>query len=134
MKTTPLLLALLLATTLTACGKKETPKPATEAPQAAAPAPTPPPPMAAEGASAPTGGNTDAQALFASKCSACHGQTGEGVGGNPKLTGLTADQIKTKLMDYKAGKTVGPKTAIMAPMAKGLTDEQINALASYLGE
>jgi len=28
---------------------------------------------------------------------------------------------------------MGPKTAIMAPMAKSLTDEQIAALSQYLG-
>jgi cytochrome c553 len=134
MKISALLLSLLLATTLTACGKKEEPKTA-EAPPAAGPEVAPPMPMApSEGVAGSMANTNDAQGLFAAKCAGCHGKTGEGVGDNPKLVGLTSDQIKSKLMDYKAGKTLGPKTAIMASMAKGLSDEQINALASYLGE
>ena len=129
------LLALSALLLLAACGGKEeapAPEAATEpapmaAPEAAAPA--------AEMAEAPAaaGAGVDASTLYAGRCASCHGPLAEGANGNPSLAKLSRADIEAKLQGYRDGKTMGPKTAIMAPMAKSLSDEEIAALASYLG-
>ena len=141
MKSTPLFLSLALALTLAACGKEEPAKPAAEAPAASGDMAGPPMPMdpnqgvaghvAGEAADAGAMGGHD---LFAAKCASCHGDMGQGVADYPKLAGLTKADIKSRLTDYRAGKQMGTRTAIMAAMAKPLTDEQIASLAEYAGE
>ncbi len=128
------LLALTLLALLSACGGKEEPKAMPEQTTEAAPATAEAPAAETmiEGTPAP-GADVDAPALFASRCASCHGEMAEGKDGNPALDKLTSADIQTKLDAYRSGQTMGPKTAIMAPMAKSLTDEQIAALSSYLG-
>ena len=135
MKTTSALLPFVLALALTACGKKEEPAPAV-APAEAPPAPAAVPAQPAEAPPAPgaTGEMVDASALYASTCAKCHGELGEGVDDNPKLVGITKATVAAKLRDYRDGKPLGPKTLLMAPVAKNLSDAQIDALASYIGE
>jgi cytochrome c553 len=137
MKTNILLLSLVLSLGLAACGKKNEPESAAPSESAATPAApmeaSPAEPQATE-AAADAGGAVDAHALYAAKCASCHGATGEGLAGNPKLAGLSSTDIESRLKDYRDGKQLGPKTPIMAGMAKSLTDEQITSLASYLGE
>ena len=124
-----LIAGLVLALSLSACGKKE---------EAAAPAPAPeaqaPAPMAAPApeAAAPAAATFDAAATYKTSCASCHGPNGEGVASFPKLAGKTADEVKAKLADYKAGKTVGPQTAVMAPNASKLSDSDIDAMATYI--
>ena len=64
-------------------------------------------------------------------CIGCHGAGGEG-GVGPQLDGQTSENIVEKLNKYRAGEQVGPMTAMMAPMAASLTDEQIKELGDYL--
>lgn len=124
-----LLMSLVLALSLAACGKKEETAqpaaPAVEPAPATAPAPAP---EAAAPAAAP-----DAVAQFTSQCASCHGPAGQGQGAFPKLAGQTADAIKAKLVDYKAGKQVGPQSALMYPIAQKLSDQEIDALAAHIG-
>jgi cytochrome c553 len=136
MKTNILLLTLVLSLGLAACGKKNEPESAAPAESATTAAPMEAAPAAPESteAAAGAGGTVDAQSLYATKCASCHGATGQGVADNPKLAGLSGADIESRLKDYRDGKQRGPKTAIMAGMAKSLTDEQISSLASYLGE
>lgn len=118
----PLILAMVVAVGLVACGKKEETAAPELAPAATAPASAPavaPAPM-------------DAAAEFKTVCATCHGPNGEGVAAFPKLAGLSADVAKAKLTDYKAGKQVGPQTAIMAPIAAKLSDSDIGAMAQYV--
>lgn len=143
MKPTPLFLALLLSLTLAACGKDKPAEPVAEAPADTATMAGPPMPMdpsqgvaghteAAAGGDA--GAGVDGNALYTAKCVSCHGATGEGLAGNPKLVGLSKADIQSRLTSYRDGVKMGPQTAIMAAMAKPLTDAQIAALATYLGE
>ncbi len=84
------------------------------------------------GASAFAGGNVDAgKATFGSTCVGCHGANGEG-GVGPKLAGQSAKEIAEKLHEYKAGKQRGPMTSMMAPMAQGLSDQDIENIAAYI--
>ncbi len=122
----PIILVLATAVGLVACGKKEEATAPEQAPSAMAPAPeTTTAPEAAPAA-------MDAATEFKSVCASCHGPSGQGVASFPKLTGLTADDVKAKLMDYKAGKQMGPQTAVMAPIAAKLSDSDIDALSPYV--
>lgn len=70
------------------------------------------------------------QPLYAS-CVGCHGVKGEG-GVGPQLNAQSAENLEEKLIQYRAGETVGPMTAMMAPMAASLSDEDIKALSHYI--
>lgn len=139
MKPTPLYLSLILALTLTACGQDKPAEPAAVAPADTAPMAAPPMPMEpTQGVAGHVEGvvaaGVNGHDFYVAKCASCHGVNGEGLVGNPKLAGLSRTDIQSRLSDYRAGKKMGPKTVIMAAMAKQLTDAEIEALASYLGE
>lgn len=125
----PLVAALAL---LSACGDAgKEPVATPEAPVAVAP-PTATETAAMADAVASSVGD-DAYTLYKRSCIACHGETGEGVGDFPSLAKLSVKDVESRLRAYRAGETVGPKSALMAPLAKPLSDEQIAALAVYLG-
>lgn len=64
-------------------------------------------------------------------CVGCHGAAGEG-GVGPKLAGQDVASVVDKLQRYKAGEQIGPMTGMMAPMAAGLSDEDMQAVAEYV--
>jgi cytochrome c553 len=71
----------------------------------------------------------------AQTCVACHGNNGvnDGIGllpEYPNLTGQHPDYIAYSLKAYRSGQR---KNAVMAGMAAGLSDEDIEALAQYYG-
>jgi len=78
------------------------------------------------------GANSDAgKKLVTEKgCVACHGANGESPVSpdNPKLAGQNADYLVKALSDYKVGKRKNP---IMAGMAGGLTQQEIENLAAW---
>lgn len=61
-------------------------------------------------------------------CNGCHGTDGVSKGAVPTLKGMPADYHAKTLMDFKADKR--PST-IMGRIAKGYSDEEINAVAKY---
>lgn len=65
-------------------------------------------------------------------CVACHGAQGQGTPVFPKLAGRDAEYIADKLVRYRAGETVGDQTALMAPNAANLSDQDIADLAVYV--
>jgi len=65
---------------------------------------------------------------LAAACANCHGTNGVAVRGMPALAGLPKSHIAQQMQDFKAGKR--PAT-IMHQIAKGYTDEQIEALAAF---
>lgn len=135
MKANALLLTLVLALGLAACGQEqqaEGPASGSAAP-AVAPAAEPAAPAGAEIVADATA-VVDAQGIYSARCAACHGKAGEGRGTNPKLVGLPVADIESRLKDYRAGKQMGPNTAIMAAASKSLSDEQIAAIAGFLGK
>ncbi|HHT00750.1 MAG TPA: c-type cytochrome [Thiomicrospira sp.] len=79
------------------------------------------------GSAATAGDATAGQAAYAT-CVGCHGAAGEG-GVGPKLAGNP--DVAAKLRAYKAGEQVGPMTSMMAPMAAGLSDADIDNIAAY---
>ncbi|WEJ61703.1 c-type cytochrome [Thiomicrorhabdus lithotrophica] len=64
-------------------------------------------------------------------CVGCHGAKGEG-GVGPRLNNQTVDDVVAKLEKYKAGEQVGPMTGMMAPMAAGLSAEDMKVIAEYV--
>jgi cytochrome c553 len=81
------------------------------------------------GAAAQASDATAGQAAYAS-CVGCHGMAAEG-GVGPQLAGQAAADIVAKLHKYKNGEQVGPMTSMMAPMAAGLSDADIENIAAY---
>lgn len=63
-------------------------------------------------------------------CASCHGAKGEGMAaaGFPYLAGQGAAYLVLQLQGFASGERSNP---IMAPIAKGLSAEQIKAVASY---
>ena len=71
----------------------------------------------------------DGARLYAS-CAACHGTAGAGSGtALPILAGQPKDTLLNKLRAYRAGTL--PAT-IMQQLAKGYSDEELEAIAAYL--
>ena len=68
---------------------------------------------------------------YFAQCIACHGSSGEG-GIGPKLAGQLADDIKAKLSTYRAGEQRGAQSAMMWPVTKPMTDDDIDNLAAYI--
>jgi len=124
------LIALLALASLAACGKEE---PAAPTEQAASPAPAAQPPAATAAAPAVAStGMEHGRIKYGSVCAGCHGKNGEGSGMFPKVAGQSAEALAAKLRDYKAGKQIGEQTAMMAANAQNLSEEDINALATYM--
>ena len=65
---------------------------------------------------------------LAAACANCHGTNGVSVQGMPSLAGQQRAYLVQQMQDFRAGKR--PAT-IMHQIAKGYTDEQIEALAAY---
>jgi cytochrome c553 len=80
---------------------------------------------AQEVAVAPSG-----EAAYAT-CVGCHGMKAEG-GLGPRLNNQKPEDIVAKLEKYKAGEQMGPMTGMMAPMAAGLTVDDMQAIAEYV--
>ena len=67
---------------------------------------------------------------LAGGCAGCHGQDGRAadVSAYPDLAGQSAAAIYKQLHDFKSGSR---KSAVMAPLVKALTDEQMVAVAAH---
>lgn len=79
-------------------------------------------------------GTAGAQApANAATCAGCHGSSGEGnpTSNFPRLAGQSAAYLAHQLKAYGDGSRVN---SVMAPIAKGLTPEQIESLASYYAQ
>jgi cytochrome c553 len=63
-------------------------------------------------------------------CARCHGFDGaaDGSGAFPKLTGQSSEYLENGLRAYISGNR---KNALMQPIAKGLNDAEIKAVAQY---
>jgi cytochrome c553 len=65
---------------------------------------------------------------LAAACANCHGTNGASLQGMPNLAGQQRTYLVQQMQDFKTGKR--PAT-IMHQLAKGYTDEQVDALAAY---
>lgn len=67
----------------------------------------------------------------ANSCAACHGP--QGISRNrmyPSIAGLSEQELKQALLDYRSGARTNP---LMSPQARGLSDDDIELLAAYYG-
>ena len=65
---------------------------------------------------------------WAAGCANCHGTQGQAQPGNESLAGMSKPDIVKKMQDFKLGRK--PAT-VMHQLAKGYSDEQIDAIATY---
>ncbi|SFR63239.1 c-type cytochrome [Thiomicrospira sp. ALE5] len=82
------------------------------------------------GMAAQAGDVAAGQAAY-STCMGCHGMQGQG-GVGPAVAGRDAGELAELMKKYRAGEQVGPMTAMMAPMAAGLSDADIANLSAYM--
>lgn len=68
-----------------------------------------------------------------STCIGCHGAQGEG-GVGPMLAGQSKEDLTAKLVKYRSGENIGPLSAMMIPMATGLTDADIEVIVNQIAE
>jgi len=66
--------------------------------------------------------------MLAASCAGCHGTDGQSPDSIPTIQGKSADYIAGKLRAYKAGE--GNPT-VMNRLAKGYSDEEIDAIAAW---
>jgi cytochrome c553 len=81
-----------------------------------------------KGAELMAGGNGKTTA-----CTICHGQTLKGLGEVPGITGRPATYIFRQLNDMKTGNRSGPWVELMKPVVAKLTQDDMIALAAFLG-
>ena len=71
-------------------------------------------------------------------CASCHGAQAKGDGAFPRLAGQLHDYIFNKLTNWSNERGQNPKapdaSAIMEPIAHGLTENQIKAVAAYVSD
>ena len=69
-------------------------------------------------------------------CKNCHGDNGKGKSAEnhlfPVLAGQNKDYLVKQLMDLKEGRRTNDPAGMMADIAKGLSEEEIDNLAEYL--
>ena len=65
-------------------------------------------------------------------CAACHGQSGEGMGAFPRLSGRDASYISDKLLAYINKETIGPMSQTMWGQAGMLTQQQIDLISEFV--
>ncbi|MBM3104066.1 c-type cytochrome [Pseudomonas sp. V1] len=67
-------------------------------------------------------------------CYSCHGPSGVGGGPFPRLAGQQADYVSAQLLAWQKDERKGDPGNMMAVIAKRLSAEDVQALASYLAE
>lgn len=69
-------------------------------------------------------------------CDSCHGENGKGKGPTvalfPVIGGQHKDYLVKTLTDFRSGERKTDMTGMMAPLAKKMTDEEIEAVSEYL--
>ena len=66
--------------------------------------------------------------MLAAGCSGCHGTNGISQSPNPPLAGRQRDELARLLRAFKSGERPG---TVMPQLAKGYTDAEIDAVASW---
>lgn len=74
------------------------------------------------------------QALYRKACAQCHGRSAGGTAVFPALDAQTSEYLVSRLLEYRAGEAEGPNVALMMPVARSLTDQQMVDVANFLAE
>ncbi len=67
------------------------------------------------------------------QCGICHGPDLKGLGEIPRIAGVHPIYIARQLYNFKSGANGGVQAALMKQVVTGLSDEDIVALAAYVG-
>jgi cytochrome c553 len=68
-------------------------------------------------------------------CAACHGANGVSqIPNYPNLAGQKAAYLVAQLQAFKSGERKGASSAIMTPMAAGLSEQDMKDLAAFYAE
>jgi cytochrome c553 len=65
-------------------------------------------------------------------CAACHGPEGQGEGPNARLAGQLFPYTIKELKNWSSERGADSQAAVMAPIARALSESQIVAIAAYL--
>lgn len=66
-------------------------------------------------------------------CAICHGENLKGLGEVPRLAGQQPLYIARQLFDLQYGSSAGKQAALMKPVVANLSEDDIIAIAAYLG-
>lgn len=69
--------------------------------------------------------------MLANPCISCHGPDNKAAGSIPPIVNLKADYIKSTMQAFRSDERKG---TVMNRIAKGYTDEEIEALAKYFSK
>ena len=76
-----------------------------------------------------TAGGVRTPSMLANTCAGCHGTDGASAGDlMPVIGGLEKEYLTTVLLEYKSGER---DSTIMGRIAKGYSENELNAIASY---
>lgn len=75
--------------------------------------------------------DTTAIQTLAASCAACHGPNGNSAGGTPSLAALNQGYFTQRMQGFKDGSV---SATVMHHHAKGLSNEEITALATYFAQ
>ena len=90
--------------------------------------------LAVLGSTAHAAGDAAAGKSQSGVCAACHGANGvRPIPTYPNLAGQKEAYLLAQLKAFKSGERKGASTAVMAPMAAGLSDQAMMDLAAYHG-
>jgi sulfide dehydrogenase cytochrome subunit len=79
----------------------------------------------------PAAAATPSPSMLAYPCAGCHGTDGESVYSAPILKGQSKEDIVRAMREYRDGTRVG---TIMQRIAKGYTEAEIEAMASFFAQ
>ena len=68
--------------------------------------------------------------VLAASCAACHGTSGNSVGGTPVLAGLDPSHFMAQMLAFRSGTR---ESTVMRQHAKGLGEDEMTQLAVYFG-
>ncbi len=72
-----------------------------------------------------------APAVLANTCAGCHGTDGKSAGSIPSLRGIKFNEFVKTMKAFRADERKG---TVMNRIARGYTDEEIDAMAKYFSE
>jgi cytochrome subunit of sulfide dehydrogenase len=79
-------------------------------------------PAAAQDSPSTTGRN------LAAACATCHGTNGASQGGMPRLAGRERSELVRLMRDFRSG---ARQATVMHQIARGYSDDQVEAIATY---
>lgn len=82
---------------------------------------------------APSLAGADGKAVYEAKCRSCHGADGAKALLSKPVKGLKPAEVEQMMAGYKAKTFGGAKKATMENLAAALPDEDIKAVAAYIG-